>query len=260
MWGIMRNYTLPQANLFQLPGKKPQIPANLAAFTLPAAERTQQGGSLFGVCPSNAPRRNVDISVVLANNALGNTFGVTLPTTGDVATQNVGAKLNPAGGTLVYNHRAATVSGTFVDEAGVTVTLTHQGPLHDPTAIMYVLTSDLDANGKLQGRPRRSSPVLRARAGECLNVTVRNRLPAVVPDLATYSTLQGVVKRDRFRAEPAQRRDHVQQQPDPSVQQRRRACAAGRVRRHPQRRHERRRQPGADDRAQWRAHLPVVRR
>jgi len=197
MWGIMRNYTLPQANLAQLPGKKPQIPANLLAFTLPADERAQQGGSLFGVCPNNAPRRNVDISVVLANNVLGNAFGVTLPTTGDVATQNVGAKLNPAGGTLVYNHRAATVTGT--DATGLPVI--HQGPLHDPTAIMYVLTSDLGANGKLNATAPVEPYVLRARAGECLNVTVRNRLPAVVPDLATYSTLQGIVKRNRFQQE-----------------------------------------------------------
>jgi hypothetical protein len=202
MWGLLRNYTLPQANLFQLPGKKPLIAANLLAFTLPAAERQQQGGSLFGVCPRTAPRRNYDLTAVLANNALGNALGVTLPITGDVATQNVGARLNPAGGTLVYNHRNGSVSGTTVDdETGATDTVTHQGPIHDPTAIMYVLTSDLDANGKLLPNAPVEPVVLRAKAGECLNVTLRNRLPAVVPDLATYSTLIGVVKRDRMRAE-----------------------------------------------------------
>jgi manganese oxidase len=201
MWGLMRNYTLPQADLFHLPGKKPQIAANLLAFMLPAAERTQQGGSLFGVCPSNAPRRNYDLTAVLANDALSNALGVTLPTSGDVATLNVGAKLNPAGGTLVYNHRNASVSGTTInDETGITETVTHQGPIHDPTAILYVRTSDLDTNGKLLAGAPVEPVVLRAKAGECINVTLRNRLPALVPDLATYSTLQGVVKRDRLSA------------------------------------------------------------
>jgi hypothetical protein len=54
--------------------------------------------------------------------------------------------------------------------------------------------------------------VLRAAAGECIQVTLRNRLPALAPvtvggvatfnsttpDLATFTTIQGVVKRDRF--------------------------------------------------------------
>ena len=209
MWGLMRNYTLPQANLFQLPGKKPQIPLNLADFTLPAAERTQQGGVLFGVCPSNAPRRNYDLTVVLANKALSNALGVTLPITGDVATLNVGARLDPLGGTLIYNPRNAKVTSTVIPDAGgLPVEETHFGPLHDPTAIMYVRTSDLDANGKLSSTAPVEPVVLRAAAGDCINVTLRNSLPAIVPDLATYSTLQGLVKRDRFLVEGATRFDN----------------------------------------------------
>ena len=197
-WGLMRNYIMPRADLFQLPGKKPLIPANLQAFVLPAAERTQQGGSLFGVCPANAPRRNYDISAVLANAALPNALGVTVAPAGDVSTMHVGAPVNPAGGTLVYNHRNTTVAGNFVNDAGVTINLTHQGPLHDPTAILYVLTSDLNAKGKLLATAPVEPVMIRAAAGDCINVTLRNTLPALVPDLATYSTLQGVVKRDRL--------------------------------------------------------------
>ena len=200
MWGLMRNYTLPRNDLFQLPGKKPQIPANLFDFALPAAERAQQGNTLFGACPTNAPRRNYDLTVVLANKALTNALGVTLPITGDIATRNVGDKLDPAGGTLVYNHRNSKVSGTTIDDVtGAVINVTHEGPLHDPTAIMYVRTSDLDANGKLLPTAPVEPVVLRARAGECINVTLRNKLPALVPDLATYSTLQGIVKRNRFQ-------------------------------------------------------------
>ena len=38
--------------------------------------------------------------------------------------------------------------------------------------------------------------VLRAAAGECIGVKVRNRLPAAVPDLAGYKHLPGIVPRD----------------------------------------------------------------
>jgi len=91
----------------------------------------------------------------------------------------------------VYNNRNTTVAGNFVNDAGVATNLTHQGPLHDPTAILYVRTSDLDATGKLLPTAPVEPVVIRAAAGDCINVTLRNKLPALVPDLATFSTLQG---------------------------------------------------------------------
>ena len=42
--------------------------------------------------------------------------------------------------------------------------------------------------------------VLRAAAGDCINVTLENRLPLVMPDLPAYAVMQGMVKRDRFSA------------------------------------------------------------
>jgi hypothetical protein len=38
---------------------------------------------------------------------------------------------------------------------------------------------------------------IRAEAGACINVTLRNRLPDVAPDLASYTTTKWIVKRDR---------------------------------------------------------------
>jgi hypothetical protein len=190
MWGIMRAYEALRTDLYKLPG----------ANTGPA---TFANGSQFnGVCPVSAPVRNYDITAVLANNALSNSLGVTIPTSGPVATMHVGAPLNASGGTLVYNHRTTTVAGNFVNDNGAVVNLTHQGPLHDPTAILYVLTSNLDPiTGKLLSNVPVEPLVLRAAAGECVSVTLRNRLPLTLPDLATYSSLQGIVKRDRFGAE-----------------------------------------------------------
>src|SRR4029077_12495499 len=59
---------------------------------------------------------------------------------------HVGRSPNRNGSSLVYNHRTTTVGGqTVVDpETGVTIVLpTHQGPIHDPTALIYMRTSDL---------------------------------------------------------------------------------------------------------------------
>ena len=82
------------------------------------------------------------------------------------------------GGTLVYNNR------------------TNQGgQLHDPTAIMYVRTTDIDAaTGKLKAGVPVEPLVLRANAGDCIEVTLFNQLPANVPDLAGWNTLPMIIE------------------------------------------------------------------
>ncbi|HEX7150208.1 MAG TPA: copper oxidase [Thermoanaerobaculia bacterium] len=80
--------------------------------------------------------------------------------------------------TLVYNSR--TIRG---------------GIIHDPTAIMYVRLSDLDPlTGKLKSGVPVEPLVLRAAAGDCINVTLHNRLPATVPDLPGFNTLPMIVR------------------------------------------------------------------
>lgn len=85
------------------------------------------------------------------------------------------------GGTLVYNGRAAGER------------------LHDPTAILYVRTADLDpATGRLRAGVPVEPLVLRARAGDCIQVTLANRLPAAPPDLDGFDALPPIV--DGFNA------------------------------------------------------------
>ncbi|MBW3570964.1 MAG: copper oxidase [Gemmatimonadetes bacterium] len=80
-------------------------------------------------------------------------------------------------GTLVYNARP--VNG---------------GPLHDPTAILYVRNDLMDA---VRSGARPPEPlVLRANAGECIQVVLYNHLPDVMPDLAGFNTLPMIV--DQF--------------------------------------------------------------
>jgi hypothetical protein len=82
------------------------------------------------------------------------------------------------GGTLVYNPRTNV-----------------GGKLHDPTAILYVRSSDLDANGQLLAGTPIEPLVLRANAGDCINLTLNNRLPATAPDLDGFNTLPMIVNR-----------------------------------------------------------------
>ena len=65
-------------------------------------------------------------------------------------------------------------------EDGETFTIGGQsGPLHDPTAILYVRKSDLDpVTGKLKPGIPVEPLVLRAAAGDCINITLENRLPS----------------------------------------------------------------------------------
>ena len=200
VWGLYRTYRNTQPNLTRLPNGAalPFKVANAAAFS--------------GVCPKTAVTRAFDVSAVLANDVLGNAVGVTIVPGDGSERMNVGAKtaagvsaLNPAGGTLVYNPRQTKLSNG------------KSGALHDPTAMMFVRTGDLVPRsatdpkclkaGKLDATLpacpvmlKAGAPVepivLRAAAGECMVVTLRNRLPAMAPDLAGYKHLPGIVVRD----------------------------------------------------------------
>ncbi|RMD68163.1 MAG: copper oxidase, partial [Gammaproteobacteria bacterium] len=113
-------------------------------------------GEFKGVCPRNAPLRQYDVTAVLAASALPE-------------------------GTLIYNPRGGAFFG-------------HPGPLHDPTAILYVHTADLNPDGTLKAGVPIEPLVLRARAGECIEVTLRNQLPDIPPDADGFNTLPMIVE------------------------------------------------------------------
>ena len=108
-----------------------------------------------GVCPTTAPHRTYNVTAVTAAAAL-------------------------PGGRLVYNPRP----GAFAN---------NPGPLNDPTALIYVLSADLDNTNHLRPGVPIEPLVLRAAAGDCINVQLRNLLPANPPDLNGYSGLPPVV-------------------------------------------------------------------
>lgn len=196
-WGVMRNYGSLRPDLFAL-------------FNNPRPVRLRNEDEFNGVCPkmqsrlnTPAPLRVYTVAAVLANDVLANPLGLTIAPS-DASGRHVGAPLKADGGTLVFNRRATAIpASSFVNEEGETVTLGgHAGPLHDPTAILYVRLSDLDPlTGKLKAGVPIEPLILRANAGDCIQVTVENRLPAQMPDLPTFAVMMGVVNRDRHGPE-----------------------------------------------------------
>jgi hypothetical protein len=76
---------------------------------------------------------------------------------------------------------------------------THKGPLHDPTAIVFVRSSDYNfTTGKVYDSTPIEPLVLRARAGDCLEITLHNELPDTVKDLDGYNAWDNIV--DYFNA------------------------------------------------------------
>ncbi|HEU4507086.1 MAG TPA: hypothetical protein VFR78_02520 [Pyrinomonadaceae bacterium] len=103
-----------------------------------------------GICPLNAPKRNIHVTAVSA---------AALP-----------------GGKLIYNSRPGM-----------------GGALNDPTAIMYFRSSDIDIYGRVKAGVPIEPLVVRARAGECINFTLHNKLPRTLPDLDGFNTMPNLL-------------------------------------------------------------------
>ena len=199
VWGVLRSYSRLQKDrqnnltLNVLPSNpKPKS-------VVPDKDPSKLAVGLGYVCPKGAPSRDYHVVAVLANDVLRNELGVKIPPAAD------GARLNADGGTLIYNPRRTTLKLPIevVDEAGKPTgrtTLLPSGPLHDPTAIMFVLKEDLDVwTGRIKDGHPVEPLVLRAAAGDCIHVRLENRLPRVpshMPDLDGYTSLSGIVIKD----------------------------------------------------------------
>jgi hypothetical protein len=225
-WGLLRAYGNGQRDLFELPENpvRARRIVNQGQFVgvCPDLDQDAIADNLVAY----------DVTAVLANDVLPNLLGVTIPgnvggdSDGDGIGDNVGGPLNTAGGTLVYNRRGTVVPDVVIPpeggEPGATL-LGGTGPLNDPTAMLYVRTADLEVTdpndpGCFEIDPVTGLPVfnaglltcphnlvagapvepivLRANAGNCIEVTLRNRLPAVAPDLAGWQDMMWLVKRN----------------------------------------------------------------
>jgi hypothetical protein len=80
------------------------------------------------------------------------------------------------GGKLIYNSRTGM-----------------GGALNDPTAIMYFRSEDIDSVGKVKAGVPIEPLVVRAKAGECINLNLFNKLPKLVADLDGFNTMPNIV-------------------------------------------------------------------
>lgn len=184
-WGVLRSSNRRDARIDRLT----TLPSN----PRPAVLSTRLGQVRLNDCPIGAPVRSYHVTAVLANKVLKNSLGLKLSGAG-------GSAIDSRGGSLIYNPRRTAITIAMVDKDGK-LTGDRQtygyGPLHDPTAIMFVREEDLGRDGRiLDGRPVEPL-VLRAAAGECVQVVLHNRLPPSrnqMPDLDGYTSLSGFVR------------------------------------------------------------------
>jgi len=225
-WGILRSYKGGATDgLYQLPNN-----------AVPGGIRLSNAKDFDKVCPKYAPdgertiNRDIDITAVSVNDIFGSPTGVNV--TDLFPGSHVGAspvESTSGGGTLVYNPRNAMVDPVPAEGPGKLPTGGGDGPLHDPTGIIYVYTADLisdmdnpataenESNKdndpycwrapskgnkwkydpslpscKVQLRPEAAvePAVLRAAAGDCMNVTLRNKVLAQAYDNDGYRLFQ----------------------------------------------------------------------
>jgi hypothetical protein len=107
----------------------------------------------------------------------------------NISVTAVSAAALPAG-KLIYNSRAG-----------------NGGALNDPTAIMYFRSADIDAYGKVKAGVPIEPLVVRARAGECINFTLYNKLPKLVADLDGFNTMPNLLF--HFNANQVRPSNHI---------------------------------------------------
>jgi len=126
---------------------------------------------VLNALPNNVAARADVIDTVTMNGACPDTAPVR-----SFAVSAIRADVGTSSGTMVYNTRT-----------------NNNGTLHDPTAILFVPNSRLLSNGKLKNALAEEPLVLRAKPGDCIEVTLTNRLPQTPYDLAGFNTLPMIV-------------------------------------------------------------------
>jgi hypothetical protein len=160
--------------------------ATSALFSAPPTP-LGRGSSIRVNCPAGSTIRPFDITAVWAAEVLVNDP----PPPG----------LLNAG--LVYNSRNPLITDPNAGTAGHVNLPNHQGPLYDPTAILFVYSSDLTYVGnpprpRLNQGVRREPLILRAVTGDCLKVTLRNKLTEKYTDYPGYSGANPIVDQFNF--------------------------------------------------------------
>jgi hypothetical protein len=201
-WGVLRS-DKNSKDLFMLPDNNSGKPFNIT-----------NKKDFDGVCPKAAYDREYDITAVAANDVLG-ASGVTVQ---DLFPGTHAGGSPNGGGSLIYNPRTTAVAGTAELNNQVNgVTVTREGPLHDPTAMIYVNTDDLvalDGYGyeihkvKVQGKRGKGGFTFHARGNYnystreyVYDVTMNSGDWDYVDDRCFYTGKGGAISYEPFRSD-----------------------------------------------------------
>ncbi|HEV7507581.1 MAG TPA: copper oxidase [Thermoanaerobaculia bacterium] len=218
-WGIMRIYrndstatpstakfSLVPLSTFNPAAKSPTPDSTFATITSSQARAEGVPGGdvdpaspvpISGEATVGTPKSAIAGKATTA--ATGGTIAIACPTTAKYRAYEVTAvsaaevlQSDPIGlPGLVYNPRPASVTGPNG---------TFSGPLFDPTAIMFVFTSDLTYSG-VPARPRlnlgvrREPIILRANSGDCIKVTLHNDITSKYADAPGYNGVTMLVEK-----------------------------------------------------------------
>ncbi|HEX6904099.1 MAG TPA: copper oxidase [Thermoanaerobaculia bacterium] len=163
--------TLQLANPFGRVGGDQEL-RTLPAETPPSDEMGPESfreERVLTTCPIGSPLKKLAVAAVAASEVLADDG-------------------QPVPG-LIYNSRPARVK-TYTPAGGPPEPAERSGPLHDPTAILFVHAGDLttvtgpDGSSRPRLKPgvKREPLILRVRAGDCIQVTLTNQLPASYAD------------------------------------------------------------------------------
>jgi hypothetical protein len=142
------------------------VPADVDGETARAEVTAGQDAAttFVGICPSTAPVRVFKVVAVSAQQAL-------------------------PGNTLVYNSRTHLVTNPDTGSS-------HRGPLHDPTAILFLRADDYDFQTRRLKANRPIEPlILRAAAGDCVQLTLYNDLELPLLDLPGFNAFTMLIEK-----------------------------------------------------------------
>jgi hypothetical protein len=196
LWGIMRVYKSGAAAAMRTnsPDSLQIVPDDMPPFELPSnpASRTttkstsqtdvatveeEERPEFIGPCPRGARRQHYNVAAYLARDILPE------------------RRLEFNG----QNGYVFSVKNNSTDPHDPSAGDTESGPLNDPTAILFVdEDNDMNPETKMYKRKRVEPLLLRANAGDCITVTLTNKLPKEPVDLPGYNTMPMIV--DYFNA------------------------------------------------------------
>jgi len=218
MWGLFRSYdpTKPADKLAPLPNNPVGAGVNVTYATCPAVLPPPAVKRVFNVTAVDAGKAlagQPNVSNLIFNRGYPLNGTVTF-TSGSTALTGVGTSFKTdvlVGDLLVLNSSSGTVRGrvgaivdnthiTLAANAAATASGAYQKLLLNPVGVLYVRSEDLDGSGKLKAGVPVEPLILRANAGDCIEVNLTNGIDPSAQVFQEQFTMQSPFDSQRLGA------------------------------------------------------------